>query len=65
MIGSGIQRKAFWNKEFKFLVLERVEDLVEASDVVQSLPFILLLALSMRFQNISFYALDRPFGFSP
>ena len=39
VIGSGIRRKAFWNKVFKFLVLGRVEDLIEASDAVRSLPF--------------------------
>ena len=31
--------KAFWNEEFKFLVLERVKDLIKASDAVRSLPF--------------------------
>ena len=39
VIDSGIRGIAFWNRGFKFLVLEKVEDLIEASNAVRSLPF--------------------------
>ena len=39
LIDSRIQGRAFWNEKFKFLVLERVKDLIEDSDAVWSLPF--------------------------
>ena len=52
MIDSRIRRKAFWNEEFKFLVLERVKDLIKDLDGVQSLPFIFLFAPPMSLQKI-------------
>ena len=53
MIGSGIRGKAFWNEEFKFLVLERVKDLIEDLDAVRSLPFTLLFTPPMSLRNFS------------
>ena len=39
MIDSGIGGSHFGIEGIKFLVLERVEDLIEASDAIWSLPF--------------------------
>ena len=61
MIDSGIRGRAFWNEEFKFLVLERVKDLIEDSDVVRSLPFILLFAPPMRLPKFSRFYSRLPF----
>ena len=54
VIDSRIRRKTFWNEKFKFLVLERVKDLIEDSDAVRSLPFILLFTPSMNLQIFCF-----------
>ena len=35
----GIRGKALWNRGFKFLVLEGVDDVIIDSGAVQSLPF--------------------------
>ena len=61
VIGSGIRRKAFWNKEFKFLVLGRVDDLIEVSDAVRSLPFILLFVPPMSLWRFSCFCSRPPF----
>ena len=61
MIGSGIRGKALWNEEFKFLVLERVKDLIKDSDAVHS-------SVCSAHESPKFFlvfALDCPFGFSP
>ena len=61
VIDSRIRGKAFWNEEFKFLVLERVKDLIEDSDAVRSLPFTLLFAPSMSLRNFSRFRSRLPF----
>ena len=65
MIDSGIRGIAFWNRGFKFLVLERVEDLIEDSDVIRSLPFHSSVCFAYETSEIFVFALDCPFGFSP
>ena len=52
-------------QKVQILVLEKVKDLIEDSDAVRSLPFILLFAPPMSLQKIFVSALDCPFGFSP
>ena len=61
MIDSRIRRKAFWNEEFKFLVLERVKDLIEDSDAVRSLPFTLLFTPPMSLRNFFCFCSRLPF----
>ena len=61
MMNSRIRGKAFWNEKFKFLILERVKDLIEDSDAVRSLPFILLFALPRSLQNFSHFISRLPF----
>ena len=39
MIDSGIGGSHYGIEGIKYLVLERVEDLIEASDAIRSLPF--------------------------
>ena len=58
--------RAFWNEEFKFLVLERVKDLIDDSDAVRSLPFHSSICFAHEASEIfSFFVLGCPFGFSP
>ena len=61
VIDSRIRGKAFWNEEFKFLVLERVKDLMEDSDVVRSLTFTLLFAPPVSLQKFSCFCSRLPF----
>ena len=51
-----------YDKGFKFLVSERVKDLIEASDAVRSLPFHFSACSAHESQKIfSFFALEHPF----
>ena len=52
---------ALLDRKFKFLVLERVKDLIEDSDAVRSLPFILLFAPPMSLRNFSRFCSRLPF----
>ena len=60
-IDSRIRGKAFWNEEFKFLVLERVKDLIKDSDAVRLLPFILLFVSPTSFRKFSHFCSRPPF----
>ena len=63
---SGIRGKAFWNRGFKFLVLERVEDLIKVSDAVRSLPFHSSICIAHEFsKNFSFLLQTALSGFYP
>ena len=61
VIDLRIRGKAFWNEKFKFLVLEKVKDLIEDSDAVWSSPFILLFAPPINLQNFSRFCSRLPF----